>query len=279
MNHRLFLRFPGFRYKAVTLSYDDGVFYDEKLLEIMRKYGLKGTFNLNSGNFSRQPNGRHLTAEQAQRLYSTSGQEIAAHGVYHYPLTELSDAMVTEEILADKNTLANMFQTRVHGMAYAFGSYDDRVAGILKSCGIHYARTTYSTEKFDLPEDWLKMPATCHHRNPRLMQLVDEFLKEESPFGWETTPRLFYLWGHSYEFNDNNNWEIMENFGKKIGNRTDIWYATNGEIYDYVTAYDRLEFSPDGAYVFNPSAVAVYLSFFGKQHCIQPGETAFVHLK
>lgn len=66
---------------------------------------------------------------------------------------------------------------------------------------------------------------------------------------------------------------------KVLRNRPDVWYATNGEIYDYVTAYDRLEFSPDGAYVYNPSAVDVYISFFGQQHIIPAGHTKFVNLK
>lgn len=35
--------------KAVTFSFDDGVTQDIRLIEIFNKYGLKGTFNLNSG--------------------------------------------------------------------------------------------------------------------------------------------------------------------------------------------------------------------------------------
>lgn len=35
--------------KAVTFSYDDGVTQDRRLVEMMNTYGVKGTFNLNSG--------------------------------------------------------------------------------------------------------------------------------------------------------------------------------------------------------------------------------------
>ena len=70
---------------------------------------------------------------------------------------------------------------------------------MLKICGIKYARTTVSIERFDIPEDWLRLPATCHHNNPRLIQLAEEFLKSpESGIFWQNTPRLFYLLGHSY---------------------------------------------------------------------------------
>ena len=35
--------------KAITFSYDDGIEQDLPLLQILRDYGLKGTFNLNTG--------------------------------------------------------------------------------------------------------------------------------------------------------------------------------------------------------------------------------------
>ena len=43
------MRFPGGRMKAFTMSYDDGVEQDRKLIGIMRKNGVKVTFNLSSG--------------------------------------------------------------------------------------------------------------------------------------------------------------------------------------------------------------------------------------
>ena len=47
-----YVRFPGFKQKALTLSYDDGIRQDKRLIAIMQKYGLKGTFNINSGCFA-----------------------------------------------------------------------------------------------------------------------------------------------------------------------------------------------------------------------------------
>ena len=40
--------FPGKKRKVLTLSYDDGVEQDIRLVEIMKKHGLKGTFNINT---------------------------------------------------------------------------------------------------------------------------------------------------------------------------------------------------------------------------------------
>ena len=72
---------------------------------------------------------------------------------------------------------------------------------------------------------------------------------------------MFYLWGHSYEFDDNDNWDIIETFCKKIGGREDIWYATNIEIYDYVQAYESLVYSASADLVYNPSAVPVWINY------------------
>ena len=44
--------FPGGLKRALTLSYDDGVEQDVRLIEIMNRHGLKGTFNLNSGAYA-----------------------------------------------------------------------------------------------------------------------------------------------------------------------------------------------------------------------------------
>ena len=221
-----FLRFPNFKQKAVTLSYDDGVQYDAKLIEIMRKYGLKGTFNINSGLFSPEDGGRRMSKREAYDLYANSGMEVAVHGVKHYSLGEVNSMAVVKEVAEDRENLEEMFSRIVRGMAYANGSTSDEAVLILKACGIAYARTTVSTEKFDIPTDWLRLPATCHHGNPRLMELAKEFVEIQEGEGymwrWNHFPKLFYLWGHSYEFNDNNNWEIIEEFAKYVGNREDI---------------------------------------------------------
>ena len=276
---RRFLLFPGFRNKAVTLSYDDGVAQDKRLIAIMQKYGLKGTFNVNGGLFGSTPTadkGR-MTEREAVELYTSSGNEVAIHGYLHLSLAEVDGAAAVNDVIEDRKKLEKLFGRVVKGMAYPNGSVSDGVVEILKNCGVQYSRTTVSTEKFDIPTDWLRLPATCHHANPKLMELAKQFAEgEESRYYWMRKPRLFYLWGHSYEFDGNtqyNNWERIEEFCKYIGGREDVWYATNGEIYAYVQAYDRLEFSADGNFVFNPSATDVYLDHYGREVVAKAGET------
>ncbi|MDD6994970.1 MAG: polysaccharide deacetylase family protein [Candidatus Borkfalkiaceae bacterium] len=268
-----FLRFPNFKRKAVTLSYDDGVKWDKQLIEIMVKNGLKGTFNLNSGRFALKDGERKLTAQAALELYEGNGMEVAAHGQDHLSLAKVSSVMAVNDIISDRKTLEKLFRKPIVGWAYANGSYCTGVAEMLKTCGTLYARTTISTEKFDLPGDWLRWPTTCHHGNARLMELAREFVeqKDDTNF-WRNRPQLFYLWGHSYEFNDHNNWYIIEEFAEYVGNREDIWYATNVEIYDYIEAYYALRFGAEGTFVFNPTCIDIYLEYYGQKVVVPAGK-------
>ncbi len=266
------LLFPNFRDKAVTLSYDDGNIADVRLVEIMNKYRLKGTFNLNSG---RAHAANCVQAEDYKKVYLDGGHEIAVHGREHLSLTAIPKESIIDEIHSDRVALEEITGGLVTGMAYAYGAFDDRTVECLQQCGIDYSRTVISTERFELCDDWLRLPTTCHHRNAKLMELVDAFLKErKDPYSWVNSPKLFYLWGHSYEFNDYDEWEIIEKFAEKIGGREDVWYATNGEIYRYVEAYKALRYGTGNKRVYNPSALDVYIkTFSNKRYRIPAGET------
>lgn len=268
-----FLKFPGFLDKALTLSYDDGVIYDKQLIKIMSEYGLKGTFNLNSKLFAEEPNQARLTVEDAIRLYTESGNEIALHGAEHLSLTDVSSAIATADVVQDREFFERILKKPVCGMAYANGKYNDQVVEILKMCGVRYARTVTETMDFQIPADWLRWDATCHHANPKLMELAHRFIETPpSWYFWANQPKLFYLWGHSYEFNDQNNWEIFEEFAAYVGKREDVWYATNIEIYDYVKAYNELQWGINNDFVYNPSVIDVYLNYYGKHVLAKAGE-------
>ena len=274
---RQFLRFPNFKQKAVTLSYDDGVRQDKRLVQIMKKNGVKGTFNINGGMFGdvgeKDTKKGKMSVEEALELYIPNGMEVANHGYKHLSLAKIDTAMAVNDVIKDRNSLENVFGCIVKGMAYANGSYNDEVVDILRMCGIHYSRTVSSTGKFDLPTDWLRLPATCHHRDPNLMKLAEDFINlGKGRHFWYDPPHLFYLWGHSYEFDNDNNWNVIEQFCEYIGNRDDIWYATNGEIYDYVTAFDRLEYSSEGKFIYNPSAIDLYISYRDRKYVVPSGQ-------
>lgn len=280
--NKAYIRFPNFKSKALTLSYDDGVRQDKRLISIMKKNGLKGTFNINSGLFSDSYDGKtekgRMTVKEALELYIPNGMEIAAHGSKHFSLANVSETIALNDVFTDRKELEKTFGGFVCGMAYANGSYNDSVIDTLRKCGIKYARTTKSIESFVLPEDWLRLSATCHHNNPRLMELAKQFAeKTEAGYWWRNQPCMFYLWGHSYEFDDKDNWNVIEEFAEYMGNRNDIWYATNGEIYDYLQACSRLQFSLNETLVYNPSCTDIYLDVFGQKVMVPCGKTVEIN--
>ena len=101
------------------------------------------------------------------------------------------------------------------------------------------------------------------------MELAERFA--EGPV--KRASQMFYVWGHSYEFDNDDNWDVIEKFAQYIGGRDDIWYATNIEVFDYVKAYERLVRSYDDTMVYNPSAIDVWFEINGEAFCIKAGET------
>lgn len=274
----LFLRFPGFKRKAVSLSYDDCVEADRKMIEVMTANGLKGTFNVNSGLFAC---GKHLTAEEVAALYFPSGNEINVHGLKHRTLSELETPLQVDEIFSDRKNLEKLTGRIIKGMAYPNKSYEsEKLAPVLKNCGIAYARISGITEKFDLPQDWLQMQATCNDFAENLMELAKKFVDADEPnYYWDRTPQWFLLYGHARFTYEYDNVEKFTKFCEYVGNRDDIWYATVGEVYRYAQAYDRLEFSADGTLVYNPSAIDVYLDYYEKRIVVPAGKTINLQMK
>lgn len=268
-----FLRFPNGLPKALTLSYDDGVEADKKLLALMHEYKLKGTFNLNS-NVEGKGSHNRMNKTDTYNTFCCCNQEIALHGAKHLFLTKVSVTRGIDEILNDRKALEKTYGRLVNGMAYAYGAFNDEIKNYLTLCGVDYSRTTFSTHCFDLPADWLELNPTCHHNDKELMTLAEQFVAAQpNNEKKHKDPLLFYLWGHSYEFDENDNWYVLENFAKKVANLPDVWYATNGEIYRYVKAYDNLVFSVDGCMVFNPSALDVWFVQKGVTYKVPAGAT------
>ena len=276
MSLRRTLLWPGGKYKAFTLSYDDGIEQDIPFIELLKKYHLQATFNLNPGLWGVRGEGGydgmkfhhyHIVEDQIGKVYQ--GFEVANHTVTHPWLEQLPTGTVAYEVAGCRKMLEDIFGYPVTGCAYPFGTYNDTVIRILKECGITYCRTVVSTGKFDIPEDFLLWHATCHHDDPRLFELADQFLAADYKPG---PPLLFYVWGHSYEFDGRDHWGMIEEFFQKISGDDQVWYATNGEICDYCNAADQLIFSADGKLVKNPTSTTIWMRTRTKTLSVAPGE-------
>ena len=152
----------------------------------------------------------------------------------------------------------------------------ERIREYLEDLEIDYVRTAGGdNNSFALPEDWYSWMPTAHHDNPHIMESIDAFtsLDVSAQYIAVRHPRLFYLWGHSFEFERNQNWDHLEEICRKLGGRDDIWYASNIEIHDYVEAYRHLRYSADGTIVYNPTLFDIWFDVDKKPYLIQSGET------
>ena len=223
--------------KALTFSYDDGVTQDFRLVELLNKYDLKATFNLNSELLSQKQTYLHgdvevthdkINPEDVKSLYV--GHEVAVHTLTHPRLPDLDDdAEVIRQVEEDRLKLSELAGYEVIGMAYPCGGVnnDDRVAKLIREhTGVQYARTITSNNSFAPQSNLFRFNPTQWHRHwNELYELAEQFLEMKTE-----TPQIFYIWGHSYEFDIDNSWDRFEEFCKFISGKNDIFYGTNKEI-------------------------------------------------
>ncbi len=222
--------------KAITFSYDDGVTQDQRLIELFNKYGLKCTFNLNSGFFGQSGmllregvSVAHCKPRKEEIRGIYEGHEIAAHTLTHPDLSALSDEEVIRQVEEDRVALSEVAGYDVVGMAYPCGSHcmNAHVADLIRNhTGIRYARTTTQTHNFDLQDDLIIFNPTVYHHDEwdDMLRLGEEFIALKPD-----TPKLFYIWGHAYEFDIHKDWERFEEFCRLISGKDDIFYGTNKE--------------------------------------------------
>ena len=220
--------------KAITFSYDDGVTQDIRLIELLNKYGMKCTFNLNSGLLGKpgeliregvRVSHYKIAPERVRAIYE--GHEVATHSITHPYLTRLSDADVIREIEEDRVKLSELVGYEVVGHAYPMGDCDNRVARLIENhTGVKYARTVVSTHNFDIQTDLhLFNPSVYHHHEmDKMFALGEKFLTLDT-----AEPQLFYVWGHAYEFDIHDGWKRFEEFLEMMSKRDDIFYGTNAE--------------------------------------------------
>ncbi len=261
----IYICFPEGRHKALTMSYDDGRIEDRRLVEIFNHYGIKGTFHVNSGIHSEE----RIPLSEYKMLYR--GHEVSAHTSTHPTISRCPIDQVVHQILEDRRELEKTVGYPVRGMSYPNGSYTKEIMNMLPSLGIQYARTVGNSDDFGIPENFLEWKATCHH-NHNLMKLGEEFLSLHK------TQYLYmmYVWGHSYEFTNQDNWRLMEEFCQLAGYRDEVWYATNIQIVDYLDAAKRLQFTVEADRVYNPSFQTIWISVDNKLYEVKGGKTIVI---
>ena len=265
-------RFPGNKRFAVTMSWDDGVIEDRRLIAFMNERGLKGTFNLNSALFKSagtpSTEGR-LDRSEVADLYR--GHEVAIHTCTHPHLPMIDPSQVASEVLEDRRALEDLVGYPVRGMAYPFGTYSPRVIEILRALGIVYCRTVENADPCFPPKEPLAWAATAHMFGQNPLDLGQRFLQMRD------NPRaggVYFIWGHAYEFaRPTERWADMERLFAPLAGHADTWYCTNIELFDYEAARQRMVIAANRRTAHNPSGIAVTLLVDGRPIDIPAGAT------
>ncbi len=279
-----FMRFPSGKPKAVTFSYDDCTKFDKPFVEILNKYGIKCTFNIPSA-WIEEPSedAKHLTADEIKTLLYDSGHEIAVHCAHHRAPGQFRPIEIIKDVLENRLALEKITGGIVRGMAYPNSgitkmenglSYDN-IRSYLTYLDIAYSRTLAGdNDSFAMPNDWHAWMPTAHHANPKVFDYIEKFIAFDPSKVYlsSRSPRLFYLWGHSYEFDHANNWDRLEKICEMLGGNDDMWYATNIEIYDYTMAYNSLVYSADASKVYNPTLKEIWFEINKKIYSVKSGE-------
>lgn len=242
--------FPGGRHKALSLSYDDGKTADRRLVDILNRHGIAGTFHLNGGLLG---NEGVIAANEVSSLYT--GHEVSAHTLTHPTIQRCPKEQVALQILEDRKRLEDLTGYTVRGLSYPNGSWNREIVSMLPGLGIEYARCVETTGNFAISDDLLTWKTTCHHKQD-LLGNARKFLEltKKQYLYW------FSVWGHSYEFDNDGNWNMVEEFCSIIGNQDDIWYTTVIGMVDYLNAAKRVHVAVSGDFAENPSSFPVWLS-------------------
>ena len=228
-------RFPGGKSKAFNITYDDGVSQDIRFVELLNKYGVKGTFNLNSRLMEQEfswthPGGmevRRLSVAAARHLYD--GHEVASHSLTHPSLYGLPQEELCCQLGEDKRRLEDIFQRSIHGFAVPFDYCDHHIADIARECGFRYLRTSEVTGDYSLSPDPYWQRAGFYHIQPGLADYVAGFLN--------TTQELAVcqIVGHSYDLDTENLWGTLDLILAAVSMREDVWLCTHAELVDFLT--------------------------------------------
>lgn len=231
--------FPDGKRKALVLSYDDGTTHDRRLVKLLNRYNLKGTFHLNSGKLGETG---FVSREEVRDLYA--GHEVSAHTVSHPRLTSLDAEEILREVIDDCRALSDLTGVAVRGMSYPFGNYDERVMTLMHDTSITYARTVADSHSFGIPTNFLAWHPTTHQFGragyegmsveqtraevARFEKLVMDFLTDD-------TSGLLYIWGHSWEFGvDEQRWTTLERLLKAAAGRSELYSCTHIELVDHL---------------------------------------------
>lgn len=192
--------------KYFVLSFDDGTVHDKHFVELLNKYQMKCTFNLNSGledfvwEFEGQPVVRQRMADTVDQYH---GHEIASHSLTHPRLDQLPPPRLRREVEEDCEVLKQIFGVKELGFGVPFTVCTEREIKIIRRF-VRYIRLSEYSDSFALPDDPYHIPIHALYNDSDVREKIAAFAKNDLP------DSLFVLAGHSYELEFLSHWEYME---------------------------------------------------------------------
>ena len=262
--------FPAGKRLAFTTSWDDGRVYDRRIVASFNEWGIKGTFNLNSASLTKgeplpEESKGHLAASEIASLFA--GHEVAVHSVTHPFLNRLDGPQIAAEVLEDRKALEELVGYPVRGMAYPYNAYNQKVLDVLRPLGMAYSRMGGVSDHCFPPADPLVWSSSGHMYAADLLKKWENMHQSRWAQG-----QVFFVWGHSYEFANNNDWAGLERIFKPMSGKEDVWYCTNIELFDYEAARQRIAIAANKKSAYNPNGISVWLNVDGKQVEVAAGK-------
>ena len=260
--------YPGGKKKAFNITYDDGVLQDVRFVELMNRYGLKGTFNLNSALMENEfawehPKGmtvKRLPAKVVSQLYR--GHEVASHTLTHPYLSQLNEEEVMHQMAQDKENLERLAGQPVLGFAGPFHHWSEIIARCAEKCGFAYARTAEERYSYAPPEKYYYWAAGSYHIMPGFRDFVEGFFDTEEELA------LCQIVGHSYDLDAEDMWEQMESILSRVSRDETILSMTNLQLVQYLKAMRAAVITPEEIY--NPSQLPLWFRVDSNTVCVPP---------
>ena len=237
--------YPNGKRKAFVLTYDDGVLQDVRLVLLLNKYGLKGTFNLNSLLMEREFEWHHEKIGPVRRLPTAiaahlyEGHEVASHSCTHPDLSGMSREAIMYELGHDRYLLEQLTGQSVKGFGVPFDYYDGIAVDCVRELGFVYGRGSEETRSYAPVWDPYRQQAGMIHLSEGLTDFVDGFLcADEELAAW-------IIVGHCYDLDAENLWETTEEICKAVSEAEDVLSMTHLELVEYQQAMLKAEIRGD----------------------------------
>lgn len=274
LNNRIRRCYPGGAPKAFNITYDDGVEQDVRFVELLDRYGIPGTFNLNSVLMEQQFEWVHecgmrvkrLSPEAARHLYDR--HEIASHTLTHPYMDQKTRDELMWELGEDKRQLEKWFDREVAGFAVPFSYYSDLIADCVQRCGFEYGRMSEPSKGYPFWQDPYRWRTGVFHLMPMLDAYVDGLFETDQELA------LCQIVGHSYDLDAAGLWDKMGSIIERIAGAEDVCPMTHIQIVRYARAMEKAQIYDDR--IINDSDQVLWFRVDGTVVSVGAGQTVIL---